>query len=86
MRNRPVENKWIGQRIDDPAPDLAMMARAQGQDGIGPIVDASDLPAALAEAVALVKRGRGVVVDVHVAPGYSPAMAASLTRGHDSKS
>ena len=22
MRNRPVENKWIGQRISDPDPDL----------------------------------------------------------------
>ena len=28
-RGRPVENRWIGQRIDDPAPDLAAMARAQ---------------------------------------------------------
>jgi thiamine pyrophosphate-dependent acetolactate synthase large subunit-like protein len=36
-RSRPVENRWIGQRIDDPAPDLAMLARAQGLDGIGPV-------------------------------------------------
>ena len=36
-RGRPVENRWIGQRIDDPAPDLAMLARAQGLDGIGPV-------------------------------------------------
>ena len=31
-RGRPVENKWIGQRIDEPDIDLAMMARAQGGD------------------------------------------------------
>ena len=35
-RGRPVENKWIGQRIDEPDIDLAMMARAQGAIGIGP--------------------------------------------------
>ena len=37
MRGRPVENKWIGQRIDDPDIDLARMARAQGAKGIGPV-------------------------------------------------
>ena len=36
-RGRPVENKWIGQRIDEPDIDLAMMARAQGAVGIGPV-------------------------------------------------
>ena len=35
-RGRPVENKWIGQRIDEPDIDLAAMARAQGAEGIGP--------------------------------------------------
>ena len=34
MRNRPVENKWIGQRISDPDIDLAQMARAQGAQGV----------------------------------------------------
>ena len=29
-RNRPVENKWIGQRMSDPEVDLAAMGRAQG--------------------------------------------------------
>ena len=36
-RGRPVENKWIGQRIDEPDIDLAAMARAQGAVGIGPV-------------------------------------------------
>ncbi|MGP1613992.1 MAG: thiamine pyrophosphate-binding protein, partial [Pollutimonas bauzanensis] len=36
-RKRPVENRWIGQRIDDPAPDLAAIARAQGIQAEGPI-------------------------------------------------
>ena len=33
MRSRPVENKWIGQRIDDPAIDMAKLA--EGQDAVG---------------------------------------------------
>ena len=39
MRNRPVENRWIGQRISDPDIDLAAMARAQGAQGFGPVQD-----------------------------------------------
>jgi thiamine pyrophosphate-dependent acetolactate synthase large subunit-like protein len=81
-RGRPVENRWIGQRIDDPAPDLAMIARAQGLQGIGPVTDAAALPAALREAVDAVAQGKAVVVDVHVQPGYNPAMAAGMTRAH----
>src|SRR5919106_1235041 len=30
MRSRPAQNRWIGQRIDDPRVDLVAMARAQG--------------------------------------------------------
>jgi thiamine pyrophosphate-dependent acetolactate synthase large subunit-like protein len=30
MRNRPIDNKWIGMRISDPDIDLAALARAQG--------------------------------------------------------
>jgi thiamine pyrophosphate-dependent acetolactate synthase large subunit-like protein len=81
-RDRPIANKWIGQRIDHPAPDLAMMARAQGVEGIGPVTAADALQAALADAVARLRQGKGVVVDVHVTPGYSPSMAAGITRSH----
>ena len=42
-RGRPVENKWIGQRIDEPDIDLAMMARAQGAVGIGPVKELSKI-------------------------------------------
>ena len=40
MRNRPVENKWIGQRMTDPEIDLAALARAQGALGFGPVTHA----------------------------------------------
>ena len=68
-RGRDASRKWIGLSINDPAPDLALMARAQGLEGIGPITDMKDLPQALREAVALVKAGKPVVVDVIVHAG-----------------
>jgi thiamine pyrophosphate-dependent acetolactate synthase large subunit-like protein len=81
-RGRPVENKWIGQRMTDPDIDLAGMARAQGAMGFGPVRDAAALPDVFAQAIAAVEGGAVAVVDVRVAPGYTPAMASALTR-HD---
>jgi len=46
-RNRPVENKWIGQRISDPDIEMAQMARAQGAHGFGPANNVSELEKAL---------------------------------------
>lgn len=80
QRGRPVENKWIGQRISNPAPDLAMMARGQGMEGIGPIETGAELEKALAEAIRVVQDGKAIVLDVIVAAGYSAAMTAGLTR------
>jgi len=79
MRNRPVENKWIGQRIADPDIDLAALARAQGAAGFGPVEDADQLAATLAEAIKAVEQGAVAVVDVRVAPGYTPAMTAAVS-------
>nr|MBF0683684.1 thiamine pyrophosphate-binding protein [Pseudomonas sp.] len=83
QRNRPVENRWIGQRIANPEPDLASMARAQGLTAFGPIDDASDLARLLPEAIEAVKNGATVVIDAIVQTGYSPAMTAGLTRSDD---
>ncbi len=79
-RGRPVENKWIGQRIDEPDIDLAMMARAQGAVGIGPVKDLSQLKSSLEEAIAHVKKGAVCVVDVRVMPGYDSNMGGTPTR------
>jgi len=68
-RDRPVVNKWIGMQIDGPALDLAGFARDQGLDGIGPVTDVADLPAALARGIAAVAEGRTMVIDVNVVPG-----------------
>ncbi len=69
-RRRPVENAPIGQRMEDPVPDLAAMARAQGAEGDGPVTDLADLPAALEAAITRVRAGATYVLDVHVRPEY----------------
>ncbi len=76
MRNRPVENRWIGQRIADPEIDIAQLARAQGALGFGPITDGADLAGTFHEAIEAVAGGAVAVVDVRVAPGYAPAAVA----------
>jgi thiamine pyrophosphate-dependent acetolactate synthase large subunit-like protein len=70
MRNRPVDNKWIGQKMLDPEIDLAGLARAQGARGFGPITRADALSKAFAEAIAAVDAGEVAVVDVRIEPGY----------------
>jgi len=81
MRQRPVENKWIGQRMSDPDVDVAGMARAQGAQGFGPVTRSADLAAVFAKAIEAVEDGNVAVVDVRVEPGYTPIMMAAMTRG-----
>jgi thiamine pyrophosphate-dependent acetolactate synthase large subunit-like protein len=76
-RSRPVENKWIGQRIGDPDIDLAMMARSQGAEGIGPVTKAAELKPAIERGIKAVQAGAVCVVDVRVQPGYDTNMAGS---------
>ena len=73
-RGRPVENRWIGQRIDDPAIDLAAFARSQGVDSAGPIETVGELPAAIEAALKVVESGKPFFLDVRVVPGYSTPM------------
>ena len=69
-RGRPVENRWIGQRIDDPPVDIAAMARSQGALGIGPIEKPEDVLPAIQQGIAAVRAGTACVIDMHVLPGY----------------
>ena len=64
VRNRPVENKTIGIRIEDPNVDFAAMARTYGCWGVGPITEAKDLIKTLREAVKIVREGKPALVDV----------------------
>ncbi|HET9718265.1 MAG TPA: thiamine pyrophosphate-binding protein [Pseudolabrys sp.] len=83
MRNRPVENRWVGQRITEPSIDLAAMARAQGAEAFGPVMAAGDLSTAFRKAIAAVEQGAVAVVDVHVEPGYTADTTAAMTRKGD---
>ena len=82
-RNRPVENRWVGQRISEPDIDLAAMARAQGAQAFGPITAIGNLASTFEQAIAAVEAGAVAVVDVRVEPGYSAAMTAAMTRKSD---
>jgi thiamine pyrophosphate-dependent acetolactate synthase large subunit-like protein len=66
LRERPAENKWIGQKIIEPDIDLAAMARAQGAAAMGPVSSFSELEAALRIAVDSVAKGHVFVVDAVV--------------------
>ena len=76
-RGRPVENKWIGMRLADPAPDVHKIAQGLGCAIVtdAQVDKASDLQHALQKAVKEAKSGKAVVLDVHVLPeGYSSAL------------
>ena len=79
MRNRPVENRWVGQRISEPDIDIAAIGRAQGAQGFGPVTAIADLGSTFAKAIAAVEAGSVAVVDVRVEPGYTAAMTAVMT-------
>jgi thiamine pyrophosphate-dependent acetolactate synthase large subunit-like protein len=69
QRARPVENKWIGQELSDPAPDLVGLARAQGFTGEGPVRSADELRVAFARGLDIVERGGCHVIDAWIEPG-----------------
>jgi acetolactate synthase I/II/III large subunit len=68
-RNRPVENRVVGIRIEDPAVDFAGMARAFGVHGEGPVEDPALIAPAVRRALRVVKEEqRPAVVDVVIRP------------------
>ncbi len=85
IRSRPVENRWIGQRISEPDIDIASLARSQGGQGFGPVTKTADLVATFEKAIAAVEAGHVAVVDVRVEPGYSAVATAAMLRGTERK-
>ena len=76
-RGRPVENRWVGQHIRDPDPDIAGMASALGLRGVGPVESPDAIESELARAVQAVADGASVVVDVRVAAQGYPGSPSS---------
>ena len=79
-RKRPPDNRWIGQRIDDPEPDIATLARGQGATGFGPVRDPNELVRTLRQAIETVEAGGVALVDVRVEPGYATSMGSHYSR------
>jgi thiamine pyrophosphate-dependent acetolactate synthase large subunit-like protein len=66
LRKRPVENKTVGIRIEEPAVDFAANAKSYGVWSTGPVTEPKDLAKALRDAVKVVKSGKPALVDVVV--------------------
>jgi thiamine pyrophosphate-dependent acetolactate synthase large subunit-like protein len=71
MRSRPPQNRWIGQRIDDPRVDLVAMARAQGFASEDPVSTTEALARALKKGAEIVAKGGRYFIDSVVQPGYA---------------
>ncbi len=67
-RGRPLENVGMGIEINHPDVDHALLSRALGVAAEGPITTMDELRAALARAVARVKGGEAVTLDVRTSP------------------
>jgi thiamine pyrophosphate-dependent acetolactate synthase large subunit-like protein len=70
-RSRPVQNRWIGQRIDDPRVDLVAMARAQGFESEDPVSTTEALAKALQRGAEIVAKGGRYFIDSVITPGYA---------------
>ena len=76
MRGRPRENKWVGQRLDDPPPDLCGLAKAQGWATVGPVALPGELPEAFDRAS---RFHRQRTPDTHRHPGGPGRIKKSQT-------
>jgi len=76
-RGREPANRWIGLRLEDPLPNIAKMAEAQGAVGIGPITKSSDVRAAIENGVGILKQGGVCVIDFHVDPSEERIASSS---------
>lgn len=77
-RGRNTANRWIGQSIDHPAPDIAKLAEAQGLTGIGPVRRVDELAEALRRGVECVRGGNPCLIDVHIDPGHGRHLRESM--------
>lgn len=66
QRSRPTSNKWIGQAISEPIPDLAAFARSLGISGVDSVSRPDELKEVLADAVRRARAGEAILVDVRV--------------------
>ena len=68
VRGRAPENRWIGLRIADPAPDVCKFAEAQGFETEGPVRTSKELAQALARGRKVVAGGGRYMIDAWIEP------------------
>jgi len=80
IRGRPIENRSIGLRMENPAIDLAQLAEGQGARGYSEINTPDKLRVAIKSATEHVRKGGVAVIDVSVAPEYARATSNAMLR------
>lgn len=65
-RDRPAENKWIGQRIDEPAIDIPGLAADFGIASEPQITDPAQIAAALERGLRAVEAGESYLLDIRI--------------------
>ncbi len=63
IRDRPPQDKWVGQRLDQPPVDIIALAVAQAFEGNEPITDANQLLAEMERGEKVVKAGGRYIID-----------------------
>ena len=66
-RGRPVENKWIGQSLENPRVDIPAQARSYGVSAGDTVRDLKDLMPALEAGINAVEAGECYVLDIETA-------------------
>ena len=84
VRDRPVENKFIGQEMDHPPIHVVAIARAQGLSGEGPIETSEEMAAALIRGDAAVRAGMAHLIEARVHVGYADDARGEHTSGRKS--
>jgi len=67
QRGRPVENRWIGQSLENPRVDIPAQARSYGVSAGETVRDLKDLMPALEAGIKAVEAGECYVLDVETA-------------------
>ena len=76
-RGRNPDNRWVGQTINNPAPNIAQIADGLGVEAAGPIDSIKELEAAFARGIEMVRGGKPFLVDVHIDPGHGRELTES---------
>lgn len=81
VRDRPVDNKFIGQEMIEPDLDIVAIAKGHGIDAEGPVERAAELAAALKRGEDAVRAGKTYLIDARVDVRTQDAARGEHTKG-----